>query len=73
LSERGTTFKQYHYELLIEAHVGADDLHTTLTILCIMNAVQMKPDLESLIALRRCITDDPSGPERYSSSMKGTW
>jgi hypothetical protein len=70
LSDRRTTFKQYHYELLLEAHIEAGDLRTALTILCIMNSVQIKPDLESLTILRKYISDDPSGPEQAFEILK---
>jgi hypothetical protein len=70
LSDRQITFKQYHYELLLEANIVADDLRTALIVLCIMHSVQIRPELESLTSLRKYISNDPSGPEQAFEILK---
>jgi len=70
LSERGTAFAPHHYELLMSAHLGAGDLRTALTILCIMHSVQLNPDLETLSALRAYLFSDPSAPQNAFELLK---
>jgi len=59
LSQRGIPFKPHHYELLVAAQVQAGDIRTALTVVSIMHAVNMKPNMASLSPLLLYLRDDP--------------
>lgn len=63
LSSRSMTFEPHHYELLMQAHLNADDLRTALTILCIMHSINLKSSLDSLIPLQKYLELDATRPE----------
>ena len=44
LTERGAVLTQYHYELLLEAHLGTGDLETALSVLVVMTEAGVKSD-----------------------------
>jgi len=70
LSQRGISFKPYHYELLIATHVQVGDIRTALTIVCIMHAVNMKPNMASLSPLLLYLTNDPDRPAEAFEILK---
>lgn len=64
LSGRSMTFEPYHYELLMQAHLHADELRTALTILCIMHTINLQPTLHSLVPFQKYIELDVSRCEQ---------
>lgn len=70
LSQRGISFKPYHYELLIAAQIRAGDVRTALIIVCIMHAVHMKPTNATLSPLLHYLAEDPARPAEAFEILK---
>jgi pentatricopeptide repeat protein len=47
ISSRRTSLTSYHYEALLEAYIGSDDLKTTFRILVIMSKAGIEPDIKT--------------------------
>ena len=60
LGNRSTVFGLEHYELLLDAYIGAKDLRTALRVLCTMHEVKRGPEDASTRKLHLFLREKPS-------------
>ncbi|KAI9824410.1 MAG: hypothetical protein M1832_001945 [Thelocarpon impressellum] len=71
LGNRSTRFELSHYESLIEAHLGGNDVKTALAIFSIMPTAGCIPSESSTRALVRFLRIHPSRPLQALEHLKG--
>lgn len=70
LSSRQSALSPYHYEALLTAYVGAQDLRTAFRILSIMTKAGLKPDISTTRPLFLYLTSSPALPLRAWDILK---
>lgn len=73
LSKRSTVLGLHHYEALLEAYVGVEDIKTSFRILNIMTKAGLTPDANSTRSLYLYLTTSSSARDAWESlkSLKG--
>jgi pentatricopeptide repeat protein len=70
LAARSTRLEYHHYEALLEAYVGSDDLKTAFRVLCIMKRARLEPDEGSTRSLYVYLCGHPSRPNQAYEIVK---